>query len=160
MEYLTNYTYEEIEIGQQASLQRTLSHQDIILFASVSGDINPIHLDAEFAKKTLFGEVIAHGMWSGIFISTLLGTQLPGPGTIYVNENLQFRRPVKIGDTLTVTITAMEKQEDKKRIIFSSSITNQDNKVVVLGSTVVIAPTEKIRVAKPQLPRVEIQELD
>ena len=156
MEYLTNYTYEEIQIGQQASLQRTLTQKDIILFASVSGDINPVHLDPEFAKKTLFGEVIAHGMWSGIFISTVLGTQLPGPGTIYLRENLRFRHPVKIGDTLTVTLTVMEKQEDKKHIILSSIITNQHNKVVVEGDTTVIAPTEKVTVEKPKLPQVEI----
>lgn len=156
MEYLSNFTYEEIQIGQQASLQRTLTQEDIILFASVSGDINPIHLDEEFAKKTLFGGIIAHGMWAGIFISTVLGTQLPGPGTIFLKENMRFRYPVRIGDTLTITLTVTEKQEEKKRIAFSSIIVNQDNKVVVEGDSLVIPPAEKVKIAKPILPKVEI----
>jgi len=158
MEYLINFTYDEIEIGQQSSLERTLTQRDILLFAGVSGDINPIHLDPEFAKSTFFGKVIAHGMWSGIFVSTILGTQLPGPGTIYLEQQFRFRRPVEIGDTLKVTLTVTEKEPEKKLIRFDSTIVNQNGVTVVTGHTLVIAPTEKLRVVKPILPKVTIDE--
>ena len=93
MERIENRTFDEIELGDTASLVRTLTHKDIELFAIMSGDINPTHVDDAFAKSDMFHKVVAHGMWSGALISTVLGTQLPGPGTIYVDQSLHFRRP-------------------------------------------------------------------
>ena len=90
MEHIENRTFDEIKPGDTASLVRTLTHKDIELFAVMSGDINPTHLDDAFAKSDMFHKVVAHGMWSGALISTVLGTQLPGPGTVYVDQSLHF----------------------------------------------------------------------
>src|ERR1700740_50597 len=104
MNRIENCTFDEIEIGNTARLIRTLTPKDIELFAIVSGDVNPAHGDAEFARSDVFHKVIAHGMWGGALISTVLGTELPGPGTVYVNQSLHFKRPVGLGDTVTVTV--------------------------------------------------------
>jgi acyl dehydratase len=100
MELIENRTFDEIQIGDSAKLERTLSEQDITLFAVMSGDINPAHVDPEYAMSSRFREVIGHGMWSGALISTVLGTVFPGPGTIYLGQNLRFRRPVRVGDSI------------------------------------------------------------
>ncbi|HEX5128052.1 MAG TPA: MaoC/PaaZ C-terminal domain-containing protein [Rhodocyclaceae bacterium] len=155
-EFIENRTYDEIQIGESASLTRTIREQDIQLFAALSGDINPAHLDAEYARSTPFGDVIAHGMLGGALISTVLGTQLPGPGTIYVDQQIRFSRPVKIGDTLTVTLTCKEKSDEKKRVILDCVVTNQDGKAVIRGMAEVIAPSEKIRRPKVKLPTTTI----
>ena len=97
MERIENRTFDEIKLGDTASLVRTLTHKDIELFAIMSGDINPAHLDDAFAKSDMFHKVVAHGMWSGALISTVLGTQLPGPGTVYVDQSLHFRWPDRPG---------------------------------------------------------------
>ena len=94
MELIENRTFDEIKAGDTASLTRTLTQRDIEIFAIMSGDVNPLHVDAEFARHDLFHKVVAHGMWGGALISTVLGTQLPGPGTIYLDQTLAFRRPV------------------------------------------------------------------
>jgi acyl dehydratase len=114
--YIENRTFDEIKVGDSASLTRTLTKRDIELFAVMSGDINPAHMDEEFAKSDMFHKVIAHGMWGGALISTVLGTQLPGPGTVYLGQSLRFVRPVGLGDNLTVTVTATAKDEVKHRI--------------------------------------------
>lgn len=106
IEWIENVTYDELSVGQSARLIRTLTEADIQAFAAVSGDTNPAHLNAEYANDTAFHGVIAHGMWGGALISALLGTQFPGPGTIYMEQNLHFTKPVRIGDTLTVMATA------------------------------------------------------
>jgi acyl dehydratase len=98
--YIENRTFDETSIGDEASLSRTLAWRDIELFAAMSGDVNPAHVDAEFAKSDMFHRIIAHGMWGGALISTVLGTELPGPGTIYVSESLQFRHPIGLGELL------------------------------------------------------------
>jgi len=134
VEFLENRTYDEIRIGDQASLVRTLELKDIQLFAAMSGDINPAHLDPEYAKSTMFQEVIAHGMWGGALISTVLGTQLPGPGTIYLSQSLQFSKPVTLGDTLTVTVTAARKYEHHHNVIFDCRCVNQHGVVVISGT--------------------------
>ena len=103
MTTLRNFTFDEIQIGQTTTYSKTLSERDLVLFAEVSGDVNPVHLDAEFAAGSMFGERIAHGMWTGALISAALALQLPGPGTIYVGQTLSFRAPVKLGDTATST---------------------------------------------------------
>ena len=101
MEMIENRTFDEIKIGDTASLVRTLSKKDIDLFAVMSGDVNPAHVDEEYARSDLFHKIVAHGMWGASLISTLLGTKLPGPGTIYLDQSLSFHHPVMVGDTIT-----------------------------------------------------------
>src|ERR1700757_5476922 len=103
---IENRTFDEIELGESAVLERTLSWEDIELFAVVSGDVNPAHVDEEYARSDIFHALVAHGMWGAALISTLLGTRLPGPGTIYLEQTLGFRHPLSIGDTVTVSVTA------------------------------------------------------
>lgn len=158
MELIENRTFDEIGIGDSATLERTLTEQDITLFAVMSGDINPAHVDAEYATSSRFREVIGHGMWSGALISTILGTLFPGPGTIYLGQNLRFRRPVKVGDTITIKVTAKEKDVAKGKIVLDTECTNQDGDVVVSGAAEVIAPTEKVRRPKVYLPAVRFDD--
>ena len=153
---IENVTFEEIRIGQKASLSRRLTMSDIELFATVSGDINPAHLDEEYAADSLFHKVIGHGMWSGSLISAVLGTLLPGPGTIYLGQDLRFKRPVGLGDVITVTVTAKEKRDDKNVVVFDCVALNQDGKEVVSGQAEVIAPTKKVRRAAHELPQVQV----
>jgi phosphate acetyltransferase len=98
-EWLVNFIYSEIDVGDNAEITRTLTSDDIKAFAAVSGDINPAHMDPVYSSQTLFHGIIGHGMWGGALISTMLGTVFPGPGTIYLEQNLHFSRPVRIGDT-------------------------------------------------------------
>ncbi len=158
MEYIENKTFDEINVGDSASLARTLTRDDINLFAVMSGDINPAHVDEEYAKSDMFHKIIAHGMWGGSLISTLLGTKLPGPGTIYLGQTLRFKRPVTLGDTITVTITVTARDEKKHRITFDCQCVNQYGEVVISGSAEVIAPTEKVRRPRVVLPEVHIHE--
>ncbi len=158
MEALENITYDELNIGDSASYTRTLTEEELILFAAVSGDVNPVHLDKEYASKTLFKERIAHGMWSGALISAALATVIPGPGTVYLEQSLNFKRPVKLEDTLTIKLTVLHKEE-RNRIVFECEVINQEGKVVVTGEAKVIAPTEKISLDRPILPRITIGEL-
>jgi phosphate acetyltransferase len=113
---IENVIYDEITVGQSARLLRTLTLADIQAFASVSGDVNPLHLDAAYANETLFHGMIAHGMWGGALISALLGTQFPGPGTVYLEQVLHFTKPVRVGDTLTVTVTVLSKDDVNKHV--------------------------------------------
>lgn len=154
--FVENRTFDEIRIGESASLERTLSKADIDLFAVMSGDVNPAHMDEEFAKTSKFTEVIAHGMWGGALISTVLGTQLPGPGTIYLSQSLRFARPVMLGDTVTVTVTAKEKDDEKRRITFDCLCVNQSGQPVITGTAEVIAPAAKIKRPRIVLPEVRL----
>lgn len=158
MQYIENKTFDEISIGDSAQLVRTLRQQDIELFAVMSGDVNPAHVDVEYAKSDIFHEVIAHGMWGGALISAVLGTELPGPGTIYLNQSLSFRRPVGLGDTVTVKVTAREKQFENKRVIFSCECLNEEGEKVIVGEAEVIAPTVKVRRPRVTLPEVHLHE--
>ncbi|OJW51255.1 MAG: hypothetical protein BGO67_13150 [Alphaproteobacteria bacterium 41-28] len=108
-EFIENKPFNEIEIGDSASVQHTLTMRDILLFAIMSGDVNPAHLDDEYARSDTFHKIIAHGMWGASLISTVLGTHLPGPGTIYLSQSLKFLKPVGIGDTITARVTVKEK---------------------------------------------------
>ena len=116
--HLVNRTYDEIRVGDSASLVRTLMPEDVKLFAVLTGDFNPSHADPSYSESGMFREVIAHGMWSGSLISTVLGTQFPGPGTILVDQALHFARSVTIGDTITVSITAKQKFDHNKHVVF------------------------------------------
>ncbi|MCP5160606.1 MAG: MaoC family dehydratase N-terminal domain-containing protein [Hahellaceae bacterium] len=155
MDALENITYDELNIGDSATYTRTLTENELILFAAVSGDVNPVHLDQEFASGTIFKERIAHGMWSGSLISATLATVIPGPGTVYLEQTLKFKRPVKLGDTLTVTLTVLRKEE-KNRVVFNCCVVNQENQLVVEGEAKVIAPTVKVSLDKPVLPSINI----
>jgi len=158
MELIENRTFEEINVGDTAVLERTLTEQDITLFAVMSGDINPAHVDPEYAMSSRFREVIGHGMWSGALISTVLGTDFPGPGTIYLGQSLRFRRPVKVGDTITIKVTAKEKDATKGKVVLDTECVNQDGEIVVSGSAEVIAPKEKVRRPKIYLPAVHFDD--
>lgn len=158
MSQLSNYTYDEINIGQVASYSKEIGEQDIQLFAIVSGDNNPVHLDAEFAAGTPFKERIAHGMLSGAVISAAIALELPGPGTIYLGQSMRFRRPVKIGDTITVELEITDKRDDKKFVTLDTKVVNQDGEVVVTGTAEVIAPPEKLVLDPPQLPTINFQD--
>jgi phosphate acetyltransferase/phosphate butyryltransferase len=156
MEYIENQTFDEIALGASASLTRTLTWDDIQLFVAMSGDVNPAHVDAEFAQSDFFHKIIAHGMWGAALISTLLGTKLPGPGTIYLGQTLRFRRPVALGDTITVTATAQD--AERHRITFDCQCVNQHGEVVISGSAEVIAPTEKVKRPRAILPEVHLHD--
>src|SRR5512137_2740852 len=121
---IENRTFDEITIGESASLSRTLSKDDIALFAVMSGDVNPAHLDEAYAEKSMFHRIIGHGMWGGSLVSTVLGTRLPGPGTMYLGQDLRFLKPVGLGDTITVTVTAKEKRQEKRIVIFDCRCVN------------------------------------
>jgi phosphate butyryltransferase len=157
---IENRPYNELKVGDSASLSRTLTAEDIKIFAIMSGDVNPAHLDEEYAANSQFKKVIAHGMWSGNLISTVLGTMLPGPGTIYLNQSLRFVRPVCIGDTVTVTVQVAEMQDEKHRLKLDCIVTNQNNEKVVTGVAEVIAPTEKISRQCVELPEIRLVDKD
>jgi 3-hydroxybutyryl-CoA dehydratase len=129
--------YEDIKVDDSASITRTITEADIVAFANLTGDINPVHLDAEYAAKSMFGERIAHGMLAAGLISAVLGTQLPGPNSIYLGQDLKFTAPVKIGDTLTVTATVTEKRDDKRIIKLRTTATNQRGEIVLDGNAVI-----------------------
>ena len=158
MEYIENKTFDEIEVGDSAEITRQLRTNDIELFAVMSGDVNPAHLDEEYAKADIFHEVIAHGMWGGALISAVLGTELPGPGTIYLNQSLSFRKPVGLGDTVTVRVTVVEKITEKKRLLLDCECINQDGETVIKGQAEVIAPSKKVRRPRAVLPEVHLHE--
>ncbi len=153
---IENVTFDEIKLGQSARLLRTLTLADIQAFAAVSGDTNPAHLDAKYANDTLFHGVIAHGMWGGALISALLGTQFPGPGTIYLDQALHFTKPVRIGDTLTVTATVVSKDEAKKSVELDCQVLNQKGERVLHGTARVLAPTEKVHLARVHAPQIQL----
>jgi 3-hydroxybutyryl-CoA dehydratase len=129
--------YEDIKVGDDASITRTITEADIVAFADLTGDTNPIHLDAEYAARSMFGERIAHGMLVAGLISAVLGTRLPGPNCIYLGQDLKFTAPVKIGDTLTVTATVTGKRDDKRIIKLQTTVANQRGEMVVDGSAVI-----------------------
>ncbi|WP_047153605.1 MaoC family dehydratase [Aneurinibacillus tyrosinisolvens] len=130
--------YDELHIGDKAQIVKTITDEDIVTFAKLTGDVNPIHLDDEFAQKTFFKGRIAHGMLTASFISTILGTQLPGTNTIYLSQNLKFKAPVKIGDTVTVVAEVVGKRDDKKIITLQTNVFNQHQKMVVEGEAMVM----------------------
>ncbi|MDX1732732.1 MAG: MaoC/PaaZ C-terminal domain-containing protein [Halioglobus sp.] len=156
MAQISNYTYDEITIGQTASYSKQIEERDVRLFAAVSGDVNPVHLDAEFAAATPFGERIAHGMLTGAIVSAALAMALPGPGTIYLGQSLRFRLPVKLGDTLTVQLEVVDKKDRRQFVTLQCTASNQHGEIVASGTAEVVAPTQKLVMAAPELPQVEL----
>lgn len=133
-------TIDTIQIGDSASFTKTVTETDVIMYAGVSGDFNPAHIDAEHAKSSMFGQRIAHGMLSASFISNVLGTQLPGPGTIYMGQELRFVKPVYIGDTVTATCTVSERIPEKNRLKLDTVVKNQRGETVITGVATVMPP--------------------
>ena len=133
-------TMQEIHLGDSASFSKTITEADITLFAGISGDFNPAHMNAVEAASGMFGQRIAHGMLSAGFISNVLGNSLPGPGTIYMGQELKFVKPVFIGDTVTATATVVERIEEKNRLKLETVVTNQNGDVVIKGMATVMPP--------------------
>jgi len=158
MDMIENQTFDEIQIGESASLVRILTREDIELFAVMSGDINPAHVDEEYARSDMFHKIIAHGMWGGSLISAVLGTKLPGPGAIYLGQTLHFHHPIAIGDMITVTVTVTSKKADGHLVSFDCQCVNQRGEVVISGCAEVIAPTTKVKRPRAILPEVHMHE--
>jgi phosphate acetyltransferase len=141
---ITNKTFEEINIGDTAQLSRTLTKRDVDMFAMISGDMNPTHFSDEFALMLMESQKVSgHSMWGGALISSLLGNDLPGPGTVYKSQQLSFHGAVALGDTLTVTIRVKEKHPDGKEVVFDCRVINQRQEEIISGDAVVKAPTKK-----------------
>ncbi|MDR3214408.1 MAG: bifunctional enoyl-CoA hydratase/phosphate acetyltransferase [Azoarcus sp.] len=154
--FIQNRTFDEIEVGDSAQLIRPLRTADIQLFAAISGDINPTHLDPEFAQSGQFRDIVGHSLWGGTLVSAILGTEFPGPGTVYVSQSFNFWRPVTVGDTLTISVTCREKHEHNHHLVFECRAVNQSGVKVMDGYAEVAAPTQRIRRPKVLPPEVKI----
>ena len=132
----------EIKIGDKASFQKTITEADVYMYAGVTGDLNPAHINQVVAKKSMFKDRIAHGMLSAGLISAVLGMQLPGPGTIYLGQELKFTAPVYFGDTISAEVEVIESVQEKNRIRLSTTCTNQDGKIVIKGVATVMPPVK------------------
>ena len=133
-------TIQEMKIGDHASVTKTVSETDVYLFAGITGDLNPAHTNEVAASKTMFKTRIAHGMLGAGFISAVLGMYLPGPGTIYMGQELKFTKPVHIGDTVTANATVEEIILEKNRVILDTTVVNQDGEIVIQGKATVMPP--------------------
>ena len=155
---LVNTPFDEIEVGMTAEYQKQVSEQDITLFAILSGDTNPLHLDPEYAKTTQFGGCIAHGALCAVVISAAVATTIPGPGSIYAGQEMRFKKPVRAGDTLTAHLEVVEKKRRGNIVLIANKITNQNDETVFVGVSTVVAPVEKISAKPATLPQVELIE--
>jgi len=149
-DFIENRTFDEIAVGDSARSSHTLTRDDIWLFATVSGDANPTHFDDSFHR------IVGHGMWGGTLISAVIGTKLPGPGSIYVEQDLHFLNPIMLGDTVTITVTVREKRQSDRKVILDCRAINQDGGGVIEGRATVIAPAEKIRLARVEQPEIRV----
>jgi len=156
---IENKTFAEIQIGDSATLEKTLAFEDVNLFALASGDLNPTHIDVDFAKNSN-RKLTAHAMWSGALFSNLLGTQLPGPGTVYRGQMLKFHRPVALGETIKVIVTAIEKHEKDYLITFDCRCcsAHDENDVICTGTAEVFAPIEKVQRERISLPNLQLND--
>lgn len=155
MTTISNIPYDALEPGMKAQYSKIIEERDLVLFAEVSGDHNPLHLDPEFAAKTIFKGRIAHGMLSGSLISAAIACKLPGPGSIYLGQNLKFTHPARIGDTLTVELEVLEKLP-KFSVRIATRVLNQDGVVLVEGEAQVMAPRKQQEVTLSALPPIHI----
>ena len=133
-------TISELKVGDAAEFSKTISEADVYLFAGVSGDLNPAHINEAYAQKTFFKTRIAHGMLSAGFVSAVLGMQLPGPGTIYMRQELAFKAPVRIGDTITARAEVIELNTEKNRVRLKTTCVNQEGTLVLDGEALVSPP--------------------
>ena len=143
MDELRGKYLDEISEGMSAVFSKTVTEADIVLFAGVTGDTNPVHLDEEFAKPTMFKGRIAHGMLTAGFISAVLGTKLPGPGSIYLSQSLKFKAPVKIGDTVVARVTAIAVDREKGRCT-SATVAHVGEVLVVEGEAQILVPKRPV----------------
>lgn len=139
---MTGKTIDELSIGERAEFTKTLSESDVYLYAGVTGDLNPAHVDEEYAKKTIFKTRIAHGMLVAGLVSGVLGNQLPGPGTIYIRQELHFLAPVRMGDTITASVEIEEILKEENRVRLITRCVNQDG-VTVLDGEALVSPPKK-----------------
>lgn len=137
---MQGYTIDEMEIGQKATFSKTISESDVYMFAGVTGDVNPAHVNEAYAQTTPFKTRIAHGILSAGLISAVLGTQLPGPGAIYASQTLKFTAPVRIGDTITATATVIELIPERNRAVIETVCRNQQGVIVTTGEAVLLPP--------------------
>jgi phosphotransacetylase/acyl dehydratase len=154
--FIENRTFDEMIVGETASLSHTVTQRDIDLFAAATGDVNPAHVDPVYAETDMFHHIIIHGMWGAGLISAVLGTRLPGPGTIYLGQELRFLHPVSIGDTMTAKVTVREKKPAKGDVTLDCVCTNQRGETVITGTAHTRAPTVKVRRPQVALPYVSI----
>lgn len=140
MKFELGKSYDELEIGEEASFTKTITETDVYLFAGISGDFNPMHVNEEFARQTPFKTRIAHGALSQSLIAPVLGTKLPGLGTVLVEIRCRFKAPTLFGDTITATATVAEKIEEKRRVRMALNWTNQRGETIAEGEAVVIPP--------------------
>lgn len=133
MDALHGYYLEDLEVGMQASYAKTITEADVVLFAGITGDDNPVHINAEYAEQTMFEQRIVHGMFSAGLISAVLGTRMPGPGAIYIDQQLSFKAPVHIGDTVVATATVLEINEQRRRVKLETVCKVKD-KIVAQGT--------------------------
>ena len=159
MTKLKSISYDELQIGTTGTFSKTLTERDIALFGDTSGDINPMHFDEKYANQTMFKGRIAHGMWSAGLISTCIGTVMPGPGSVYMGQELAFKLPVRIGDRLTATVTVKEKNESRKYVVIDCQVRNQHGEVVVCGDAKVKPPAANAEVEAPGLPSIQVEGL-
>ncbi len=155
MRVLENIIYDELQDNDYATFTKTLSEESLILFAASSEHITLDSLDPEKIRNSVYREDIGYGMWASSLISNAFSKVMPGPGSIYLEQNLTFNTPVQLGDTLTVKLTVKEKQEHN-RVIFLCDVQNQNSETVVTGEAIVIAPSEKISLEQETLPKVSI----
>ncbi len=134
---MSELAYADIKVGDEASFAKTITEADVVNYAGLSGDFNPVHIDAEYAAQSMFKERISHGMLVAGLISAVLGTRLPGPNSIYLGQELKFTAPVKIGDTVTAHVSVTEKRDDKRIIKLRTWVTNQRGETVIDGGAVV-----------------------
>src|SRR5215212_980624 len=139
MNEMMGYDIEDLQVGMTANFSKTITEADIVLFAGVSGDNNAIHTNEEFASKTIFNGRIAHGMLSASVISAAIANKLPGPGTIYMSQNLRFRAPVRAGDTVRATVTVKEIMPEKYRVLLGTDCA-VSGQVVIEGEALVALP--------------------
>lgn len=156
-EMLQNRTFDEIKIGDTASITKTLTKDDIHKFAALTGDLDPSHLDVGFVAKYDSGKLKAQSMWSGLLASTILGSELPGPGTVYVSQHLDFVKTLESGDTITLTIKVKDKKPDTKVVDFDCMCQNQNGETVMTGSASVVAPVEKVSVPRTESPEIIVK---
>ncbi len=135
---LQGKTIDELNIGDRASISKLITERDVIRFAELTGDINPIHMDKFYAEQSVFGERVAHGMLTASLISAVLGMKLPGPGNIYVSQSLKFRAPVKFGDVIEAEVEVVEKIAERNRVHLKTTCRNQEGTVVLEGEAMVI----------------------
>ena len=154
--FIENRTFDEVIVGETASLSHTVTQRDIDLFAVATGDVNPAHVDPVYAETDMFHHIIIHGMWGAGLISAVLGTELPGPGTIYLGQELRFLHPVSIGDTMTAKVTVREKTPAKSDVTLDCVCTNQRGETVITGTAYTRAPTVKVRRPRVALPYVSV----